>query len=401
MKRNIRGSLMHKKIRKFGLNLFLSVLVLSPIYGYIGYSYTSLQFISFENSPFVHWSGLNPHKEVYITWKTAQESGSFIKFGVNPNNLDQEFENSTLSILHRVQLINLSENTRYYYQVGPSIDAESIYFSQIQSFKTAPLLSKEFNATFISDTQQLYGIGAYDRVGEAIKKMGDTDFVSIIGDLVQELGNQQHWNQFFGESVYKDRAALVPAPGNHDNIDSPDALYVKYFGFTANNRDVFYSFNWSNTQFVIAQFGNREHCNLTNPRNADHLKWLNQTLENGLKMDYRILIFHINRMHVIAPIVEKYNVSLAIHGHAHQYTRSYYKNHTYLCLGNGATIQETIIEREPYYQAETNGVGFTQIKFNSTGIKIETFNPTLEIMDSVFLRRENPTSGILIPDHII
>ena len=103
----------------------------------------------------------------------------------------------------------------------------------------------------------------------------------------------------------------------------------------------------------------------------------------------------------MAPIIEKYNVSLALYGHVHQYRRTYYHNHTYICLGNGATIQGTMLEPEPYIQKLGNGAGFTQIFFNSTGIKVVTYTPTMDIMDSVFLRRENPASGLLIPDQIV
>ncbi|MHA1369326.1 MAG: metallophosphoesterase, partial [Promethearchaeota archaeon] len=368
---------------------------------YIIGSFSFQASLPLDKTPFVHWSGLDPHSEVYITWETTEKTGSFIKYGTAPNNLSIELENTSLTTFHRFHLTGLKPDTRYYYQAGPSSSSALDNLYPIQTFKTAPNISKEFNITLISDTQQIFGIGFYNTIAQAIKNNGDTDFLVNIGDFTEESDNQNLWNQFFKESVYLDRIPLVPAPGNHDNIDSPGSLYVKYFGVTENERDVFYSFNWSNTQFIIAQIGNRAHVDPNNPRNKAHFEWLNKTLENGLSMDYRILIYHIHRMNIMSPIIEKYNVSLVVHGHAHQYSRTYYRNHTYVCLGNGATIQAQKLELEPNVQKLTNAAGFTRLTINSTGIKLETFTPTMDIMDSVFLRRESPTSGILIPDQIV
>ena len=391
---------MIQKVKRLGLNFFLSVLVLSPILGYIGYSSVSLHLYPLEKAPFIHWSGIDPHHEVYVTWETGTETGSYVKYGTESENLDQVIENSTKKLIHTIHLFGLTADTQYYYQVGPSPDAVLEQLSEIQTFTTAPVSPKDFSAMFFSDTQQIFGLGGYDKVGKAIDKMGDAAFASCLGDFVQNHESKQEWNQFFDESPYLDRIPLVPVAGNHDGIDTPDNMYSEFFGFTENGRDVFYSFNWSNTQFIVAQFANRAHMIRDDPRNDANFEWLNKTLENGQGMDFRVLLYHIHR-DVVVPIVEKYNVSLAIHGHAHQYTRRYMNNHTYLCLGNGATIQETVIEREDYYQAECSGVGFTRLNINATGIEIQTFTPTLEIMDAVFLRRESPTSGILVPDKII
>jgi hypothetical protein len=194
---------------------------------------------------------------------------------------------------------------------------------------------------------------------------------------------------------------LVPTAGNNDDIDGSNTLFPKYFGYTENGRDIFYTFNWSTTQFIICQIGNRGHVDPNNPRNFANYQWINETLANGQDKDYRILIYHINNFGIMAPIVEKYNVSLAIFGHSHQYERSYYRNHTYLCLGNGATIQGTMIEPDPYVQANTNGVGFTQLKIDTDGIRIETYTPTFDLMDSVLLQRLSSTSTNLVPDNII
>ena len=149
--------------------------------------------------------------------------------------------------------------------------------------------------------------------------------------------------------------------------------------------------------FVVAQLGSRGHVDPKEPRNAAPFKWLNETLEKGQNKDYRVLIYHINRMDVMAPLVEKYNVSLAIHGHAHSYTRYSLNQHTYVCLGNGATIQSDTIKAEPSIQRKTNGAAFTKLTFSPKGIRLETFTPTMDVMDTVFLRRKSNNTP-LIPE---
>nr|MDO8117215.1 metallophosphoesterase [Candidatus Sigynarchaeota archaeon] len=178
-------------------------------------------------------------------------------------------------------ITGLASNTRYFYRAGPSPSSSPGNLCDVQTFKTAPMSTQVFNITLISDTQELFGMGFYNTIGQTIRKNGDTDFLVNVGDFAEESDDQGLWNQFFKESVYLDKIPLVPSPGNHDDIDDSDSLYVKYFGITENGRDVFYSFNWSNTQFVICQIGNRGHVDPTNPRNMVHFEWLNTTLANG------------------------------------------------------------------------------------------------------------------------
>jgi hypothetical protein len=367
----------------------------------MGFSYLNAALVPLDKAPFVHWCGIDPHNEVYVEWETSESMGTYIKYGSDPDNLDTSWEDVTPISLHKVHLSLLSPDTRYYYRTGASSTTPSDELSSIRSFKTAPEVAKDFNVTFTSDTQQLFGIGYYNTVAKAIKNYGDTDFVSIAGDLAEDWDSQTLWNLFFKQSLYTDNIPLVPSPGNNDGVTNLDAKYIKYFGITENGVDVYYTFNWSTTQFVICQIASDSQVNPLDPQNAAHFAWLNQTLANGASMDYRVLIYHRNYYHLMAPIIEKYNVSVALFGHSHQYARSYYNEHTYVCMGNGATIQGTMIEQEPYIQASTNGAAFTKLFFNSTGIKLVTYTPTYDIMDTVFLQRPTPTSTILIPDKII
>ncbi len=379
------------------MRLILSFLVVSGLLGYMGVCMLSQGMQPMDKDPFVYWSGLDPHTEVYVSWESSVETDSFIRYGTDPEDLRYSLHDETPATLHRFHLTGLTPDTCYYYQAGPSSTVPRDQLSKVQRFKTAPDTPQEFSVACVSDTQQIFGVGYYNRVAAAINENSNAAFVINAGDLSQIADDQQHWNQFFRESVYLDHISLVPCPGNHDDIDSPDSKYIKYFGTTANDRDVFYAFDWGNARFIVAQVANVSHTNADNPRNEIPFQWLEETLAASQDRDYRILIYHRDKFDGMTSLVEKYKVSLVLHGHVHSYTRYMVNGHTYLCIGNGATIQESPIIKLPNVQKKTNGAGFTQLTFNTAGIRLETFTPTMDRMDDVFLRR-NVDTGLLIPD---
>lgn len=382
---------------QLGGRLLLSFLVVSGLLSYMGISMLHQAMQPMDKAPFIYWSGLDPHNEVFVCWESAGETDSFLRYGTDPENLSLTLHDETLATLHRIHLTGLQPNTRYYYQAGPSHTVPKDQLSKVQSFKTAPDTPSEFQVACVSDTQQIFGVGYYNRVAASINKNSDAAFVIDAGDLSQVAEDQQHWNQFFRESVFLDHIPLVPCPGNHDDIDSPDSKYIKYFGTTATDRDVFYAFDWGSARFIIAQVANVSHANPDNPRNEIPFQWLEETLAASQDRDYRILVYHRDQIKGMTDLVEKYNVSLVLHGHIHSYTRYMINGHTYLCIGNGATIQDSPMIKLPGVQKKTNGAGFTQLTINQAGIKLESFTPTMDKMDDVFLRR-NADTGQLIPE---
>jgi|GEM_PF-1098517 len=384
-----------RMLADFSRKALLSALVLSVPLGYVGISYLRQELLPDDKPAFVHWSGLDPHSEVFVTWETADETRSVIQYGTDPKDLAFRAEEDTLQRLHRFHLTDLSPNRQYYYRSGSCESA----LGMLRTFRTAPPADTEepFNVTFISDTQQVLGIGYYNKVASSIRENLDTAFVVNVGDLTDTAEDQGLWNLYFAESTYLDRFPLVPCPGNHDAIDRPGSKYPHYFGTTENDKDVYYSFDWGSAFFVVAQIGNQSHVDPADPDNADHFRWLRETLAGAQDRKYRILIYHINRLHIMSPIVEEYNVSLVMHGHAHAYSRYTFQGHTYVCLGNGATLQVGTERKDSYVQKKTHGAGFTRLTFHLDGVQLETFTPTMDVMDSAFLRR-NEDNGVLLAE---
>lgn len=377
-----------RKAKRILHKILLSLLLISPLFLYLSVVSIIQVTASSEKAPYIHWGGLDPHTEVYISWETLREESSHIKFGTSYSNLNMTFDNFTNVQIHHARLTGLISNTRYYYQVK---DSEGSPLWDVRTFKTAPNSGDSFNITLISDTQQLWGIGHYEMAASAISKIKDTDFVLDAGDIVQD-NNQKSWDYFFKVSEkYTNKFPLITVPGNHDGDDT-NTLYTTYFT-QPNPNGRYYSFNWSNTQFIMAEIADGGDVHKGIPENDLHYAWLNQTLENGQDKDYRILMFHRqifsslgNNEELMAnliPVIEKYNVSLTIYGHMHSYERFYYQNYTYLCLGGGSGLQNAYIQTQEFSQAHAMGPSITFLEISPSLIQLRTVTTTHKTIEEI------------------
>lgn len=388
-------------------NILLTILILSPLLIFFGTMYTYQISLPDEKMPFVQWSGRDPKTEVIITWETEHKEKSIVQYGEEKDNLDLKESDDDKVEIHRVILSNLEPDTKYYYQVNLNEDDQS----KIQTFVTAPNnTDTDFTFLMYSDSQQFYGIGWHSRICNALAEH-DASFVGIAGDLCQNWDYKPDWNQFFQEAtVYLKDKPLVPCMGNHDGYypeDDPDSelhWYETYFGTTNKSADphtFYYSFNWSNTQFVIGEIADTGDENPDDPANKRHDKWLNQTLKNGQNKDFRILIFHrqvfsaeedndvlIDR---IVPIVQDYNVSLVLYGHHHHYERFLYKDQTYICLGGagGQQFGSNYFKPTEYTESFAMGPSYTKISIDSDEMKIKTYSLENDVIDRCTLTLED------------
>ncbi|MHA1687762.1 MAG: fibronectin type III domain-containing protein [Promethearchaeota archaeon] len=365
-----------------------------------------------EKKPFVQFSGRTPSTEAIITWETTTNENSVVWYGISIDSLDWRKISHENVFIHRVLLTGLKPDTLYFYRVGAiSQDSgEIILRSSINSFRTAPIVSRDFQFIAYSDSQQIVGIGWHDRICKAIATHSDISFVADVGDLCQNWDYKPDWNQFFHEaSVYMNKSSFVPCLGNHDGYypeeESEERIhyYKQYFGTTTDNDRFYYSFEWGNTLFVIGEISTTSDEDPSQLKNIAHDLWLNKTLEKGQDKTFRILMFHrqlfsaekdnkqlISR---ITPIVEKYNISLILYGHHHHYERFLHEGHTYICLGGGGGQQfgSNYFRPTAFTRAFAMGPSYTKISIYSEKINILTYSAENEIIDncSLILNQNN------------
>nr|MDO8119522.1 metallophosphoesterase family protein [Candidatus Sigynarchaeota archaeon] len=400
-------------------NVGLVILVFSPLGLYILANQLNMDLQPMEKAPFAHFNGLNPSKEMYITWETADAKDSALLLGISRSSLALNMTNATASTIHRIKLTNLQANTRYYYKVE-SNSSTSSYVSPIQTFLTAPIDALPFTSAFFSDSQQLFGIGHYERIANILARYDDFSFIAALGDLAQIPDSQSDWNLFMQQSNgWMKQVPIVPSIGNHDSTfdsgtgtynDPAHFMYLKYFGFSYTTgqwaNHFFYSFNWSNVQFVVGEIGEASQENIAL---MDQGLWFNQTLAKGQDKAFRILVFHRslfssvgNHPDYIArikPIVDAYNVSLVMYGHDHHYERFLVNDHTYLCLGGGGGLQDTGFNIVPESQFINVGPSYTTVHYEIDRLIVETRSEENGLIESFTLvangsRAELLTGGV-------
>jgi hypothetical protein len=386
-------------------NIFALILVLTPVAGYICATYIDQSLAPTEKPPYIHWNGLEPSHQVYVSWETEEPEYSYIKYGTDLSLSETPVSISDAVQMHHVVLDSLTPGTKYYYKVGSS---EPDLMANVHYFTTAPDSYVPFNFTILSDTQQMWGTGHYDTIASSIgdERHGDAAFVAFAGDMGQEPDDQQTWNFFMEQTAkFSNHIPIAPNNGNHDrNAHSNDTEYNKYFNvsqYIPTSPDPvknYYAFNYSNTLMVMCEIAEGGDCNPDTPFSIEQDEWLNATLEAGQSQDYRIMTFHrtmysgtemnwelINRF---KPIIDKYNVSLVFYGHEHIYERFLVDGVTYVQLACGGGLENLIAYQWPETRFQAMGASYTRVFVTDVGITLKTYSPTFDVIDECVLVKD-------------
>jgi hypothetical protein len=153
-----------------------------------------------------------------VTWVTLAGTESFVKFGVDPNDLsmlnvgsvDTYTKAGWVGVIHRVVMTGLKPATTYYYQVGAN---DSSGWSEVYSFTTFTP-GKEINYAVIAD--MAYDTNSDVTVADMIELVdqGKLDVVIHSGDISYADGYMPHFDDFLNK--VQPIAARIPymvAPG--------------------------------------------------------------------------------------------------------------------------------------------------------------------------------------------
>ncbi|MFO8018082.1 MAG: metallophosphoesterase family protein [Promethearchaeia archaeon] len=372
------------------IKLLLIVLVLSPILMFFILSPLFYLYDPNEHGPWVSWSG-NPDEQVYISWETEEKTSGILKYGIDEGDLNQSVTESEKTNIHHVNLTGLSADTTYYYEV--EIDGKVFGKGK---FRTAPSSQKDFTFGLYSDTQQNFGPGHHFRVGNALKDKKYA-FIVNVGDIVQDGGKKEHYNNFFKiGSEYLDTIPFIPVIGNHDQRNV--TLFTEYFINQVNKSQYhfYYSFNWSNVHFCFPHFAYGSESEMTDAQ----LNWLKKDLSRSQDKAFRIVMFHCpikgasffgpNEVLIekVQPILLEYNVTATVHGHEHHFERGNIKGMTYFISGGGGGALDVGLRPLPETEVLTESPNFTEVHVTENEINFKTMTLEGSVIDDFTIQAE-------------
>ncbi len=302
-------------------------------------SWNSSKAHSTENTMAITWFGDNPNEGI-------------VKYGLDKGlsasqNTTPKYSESGKIYIYKVILTHLIPNSIYYYKCGSDKGWSATY-----PFKTAPILGSQgkFTVGVWCDTQDNEFNTKFEKTDSIAQQMlkYPLQFTIHAGDIVNNGSIVPSWFRLFN-IIQPVNATLpfMPVTGNHDvDNNALDAGYQKPFpifydllNLPGNNTD--YSFNYGNAHFVAISSGHAkgvEEAHQTNWRydkGSPEYKWLEKDLaqaHKNKKITWIIVYMHhpaysFGWSHVqgwqdrITPLLDKYNVDLALAGHRHVYER--------------------------------------------------------------------------------
>ncbi|MBD3185438.1 hypothetical protein GF325_01310 [Candidatus Bathyarchaeota archaeon] len=363
----------------------------------------------------------DPRHEVYVAWETNANTTGTVHFGTDPLNLVNSSVESMAVKFHVVNLTGLAPDTKYYYR----IDQDGTTYTTGE-FRTAPASQPEFTFGLFADTQQKVGPGWHGHTAKEIANR-NYSFVAMVGDFVED-GEKFEWNDFFTKaSTYLDTIPIVPVRGNHDkprdlDDDGIDEYYFgNYFPQTVDSisglnphdtgEQFYFSFNWSSVHVQVLHFPEIDIDDFGEPGGlnpgdynrsftADQLAWLEADLTNAAAMPFRITLFHCPitgagfygpnyvLKEELLPILQSYNVTAVVSGHAHHYERGTLVNQTfpenpltYFVVGCGGGLTDIGLRPVPETDVALASPCFTEVTANATYLEFTTYGFEGTVLD--------------------
>lgn len=301
---------------------------------------------------------LGTSESMVVRWRTDVSEVGVVKYGTNPDQLDQTASDVTATRDHEVVIKDLQPATVYYYSVGTSTsdltESDGSYY-----FKTSPVKGSKAPI-------RIWAIGDFGNGSQAQKDVRNSyirHFEDVHTDIWMWLGDNAYGDGTDDEyqtkvfEVYPDelkRMVVWPTPGNHDYGDIDLLNRGPYYDiFTLPTRaeaggepsglEAYYSFDYGNVHFISI---NSEFLLSIISNSTEFTQWLERDLAKN-DLEWIVAFWHqppyskgthdsddffsrmeMTRKHV-NPILERAGCDLVLNGHSHGYERTYLINNHY------------------------------------------------------------------------
>jgi len=293
---------------------------------------------------------------IVLRWRTDVPSESIVSYGRDLSGLTEFIKYPIRTTEHEVMLTHLTQDTKYYYSIGPP---------------SQPLAGADRNHYFVTsppkDTAKntriwvLGDSGAADEDSIAVRDsylnypgQSETDFVLMLGDNAYSSGTDAEYQaaMFDIYPMFLRNKVFWSTLGNHDGYSAGSAgqngPYYDIFNFPrfgeagglASGTEAYYSFDYANIHFICL-----DSYESNRSPTMGMATWLKHDLANTTQQ-WIIAYWHhppytrggydsdrdgriVEMRQYILPILEGHGVDLVLSGHSHTYERSFLINGHY------------------------------------------------------------------------
>ena len=349
-----------------------------------------------------------------VRWRTDVYSRSSVHYGLIPETLDKEVNDSTLTSEHVVKISGLQPYTKYYYSIGdfnsPHKGDENNYFYTLPE----------------AGSEQMIRVAGFGDCGnnsinqrnvrdQILKYLGNNYLNAwiLMGDNAYSRGTDAEFQaKFFNiyQNYLLNKFPLFPVPGNHDYGDWESAsvndqykiAYFQHFSVPVNGESggvpsktkSYYSYDIGNVHFLALDSYGPDNKGLymydvmgeqiewvKNDLKANKNKWIvaywhhpPYTMGSHSSDDVEELSWIRERF---IKVLEENGVDLVLGGHSHDYERSrLMKGHygkeaefdsTKHNLSNSSGLYDGSKNSAPYIKSKTNPNGTVYVVSGSGG----------------------------------
>ena len=297
--------------------------------------------------------------------------------------------------IHRLELVDLSPDTRYSYIVR---DAEESVVGE-GSFSTAPLPgTRAISFAVLGDSGRTDGRGRQGDVVRRILERAQHDLVIHTGDLVYPAGARGDYRVafFIPFAPLLESTPFYASIGNHDAETEDAAPLLEVFHLPTNDADGserFYSFDYGSVHFVCLDTDTSD----LGP-GGEQARWLDRDLA-AAPAPWKVVFFHKspfsealhgdNRevQEAFVPIFERYAVDVVFTGHDHNYQR--FKpigGVHYVVTGGGGTNLRRVSMTDDLAAAEV-AHHFVHVVVDEVSLRLAAVDVGGSILDELELAR--------------
>ena len=334
---------------------------------------------------------------VQLDWWTDQVTDGTVEYGLT-ESLGNTVTAGTRDYHHKVKLVGLSPDTRYFYRFisnGHVVESGHTFRTLASPGSAAPV-SFAIIGDFGSSS------GAEREIARLID-LANLPMVITLGDNVYPFGSQLaydfHWlRPYQGVNA---KAMVFPTWGNHDEEISAKRI------FTPPGNGSYYSFDAGDVHFTMLDSNQK--------RSAVQKAWLEADLATTQRK-WKLVFMHNapyscgtlagNDLYVRsnwAPIFEKYKVDVVFAGHEHTYTRTKPIDDFNVNGAPGPDGLSTIYVVEgasgggghlsntcPSIVAKSGGGSYVAVVVNGGALRVNAINQKGLLIDTMTLTQSQP-----------